>query len=212
MYGQSSFITCHTLGGPTSERHRQLFPHNRGDVNWVPWHMTRRLLCLSLESFPGSCCAAVAPQNWIIKYSPRAIYFHSGEKSEDATKNQGDHQITVLQFFSLPGGLLSYLQQNARLEDCLQTQQPKTAVVTSQESRDQTQPQEPTMILAYGSKREILSCWLPLFCRFSHERALLWSQVQYKICSTWLYPCLWVFKDVDLKGYPMSLSQPLTGQ
>lgn len=70
------------------------------------------------------------------------------------------------------------------------------------------------MILAYGSKREILSCWLPLFCRFSDERALLQSQVQYKICSTWLYPCLQVFRGIDLKGYPMSLShsQPLTGQ
>lgn len=83
----------------------------------------------------------------------------------------------------------------------------------NQESGSQRQVQEPTMNLAYGSKREISSSWLPpFFAGFFYERALLQSQILYKICST--CPCLSVSRDTDLKGYPMSLShsQPLTGQ
>lgn len=48
---------------------------------------------------------------------------------------------------------MSYLQWNYSLEHCLQTQQPKPAVVINQEARGQRQQQEPIMILAYGSKR-----------------------------------------------------------
>lgn len=117
----------------------------------------------------------------------------------------------------LSGGLFSYLQQNDYPERCLQTEQPKTAVITSQEFRDQGQLQEPTMVLAYGSKREILSCWLPLPLQTFWWRGFTpVSGVTgtVKGLLSMMYACLQVFGDTDLKGYPVSLShtQPLTGQ
>lgn len=115
--------------------------------------------------------------------------------------------------FDLSGGLFSYLQQNDYSEHCLQAEQPKTAVITSQEFRDQLQ--EPTTILVYGTKREIWSCWLSLFLRwwkgFTPVSGVTGTV---KGLLSMMYACLQVFRDTDLKGYPMSLShtRPLAGQ
>lgn len=100
--------------------------------------------------------------------------------------------------------------------------QPLTVYKYSSQRQQQLQASNPGIrdscknlpwFLCMGPK-EILNWWLLLFFAGFLVKGLYSSQVQYWVCSTWLYPCLPFFIDIDLRGYPMSLShnQPLTGQ